>query len=97
MKKERVWYKAALTPVAQGIFTEAFYPAPKRGTGRQYVYFTQEDVTPSAKKVIVASRFSEAGVKMMTQELALKCLIPLNKASKAEMQKLNSISSHLKL
>jgi hypothetical protein len=94
---DRIWYKATLTPMAQGIFTESFYPEAKKRTGNQYVFFTQADVTPAARKVIVASKFSEAGVRMMTQELALKCLIPVAKATKAEMQKLNQISTQVKL
>lgn len=83
--------------MAQGIFTEAFYPEPKKRTGAQYVFFTQEDVTPSARKVIIASKMSENGLRMMTQELAQKCLIPQSKASKAEMQMLNSLATKLKM
>ena len=94
---QRVWYKASLTPVAQGLFTESFYPDPKKGSGNQYVYFTQADVTPSARKVIVASKMAESGVRMMTQELAQACLIPLSKATKAEMSRLNDLTSNLKL
>ncbi len=94
---QRVWYKASLTPVAQGLFTESFYPDPKRGSGAQYVFFTQADVTASARKVIVASKMAESGVRMMTQELAQACLIPLSKASRAEMTQLNSLTDHLKL
>ena len=93
----RVWYKATLTPVAQGIFTDAFYPEPKKRTGRQYVFFTQEDVTPSARKVIVASKMSDTGLRMMTQELAQQCLIPLSKATRAETTQLNELSGKLKL
>ena len=94
---QRLWYKATLTPMAQGLFTEAFYPDPKRGSGAQYVFFTQEDVTPAARKVIVASKMTENGVRMLTQELAQKCLIPSNKATRAEMTQLNTLTQHLKL
>lgn len=83
--------------MAQGLFTEAFYPTPKRGSGAQYVYFTQADITPSARKVIVASKMAESGIRMLTQELALKCLIPLSKASRAEMSQLNALTINLKL
>lgn len=93
----RLWYKARLTPMATGLFTEAFYPPSKRGTGAQYVYFTQIDVTPSTHKIVVASRMAESGIRMMTQELAAKCLIPSEKASKAEMARLNDLSSNLKI
>lgn len=93
----RTWYKAALTPVALGIFTDGFYPKPKRGSGNQYVYFTQHDVTPSARKVIVASKFCDNGVRILTQDLALQCLQPLNKVSKAEAQKLDDLTANLKL
>jgi len=96
-KETRVWYKACLTPVAQGLFTEAFYPDPKRGSGARYVFFTQEDVTPAAKKVIVASKLAESGFRMMTQELAQLCLIPKNKASRNEAIQLDSLASRLKL
>lgn len=94
---ERLWYKASLTPMATGLFTEAFYPKAKRGTGAQYVFFTQVDVTPSSQKVVVASRLSESGIRLMTKELAERCLIPDKKATKAEMAKLNELSSTLKL
>lgn len=92
----RLWYKAQLTPMADGLFTEAFYPPAKRGSGAQYVFFTQVDVTPSTHKVVVASRMAESGIRMMTQELASKCLIPSVKATKAEMEQLNELSSKLK-
>ncbi len=93
----RLWYKARLTPMATGLFTEAFYPPSKRGTGAQYVFFTQIDVTPSTHKIVVASRMAESGIRMMTQELASRCLIPSEKATKAEMAKLNDLSSNLKI
>ena len=94
---QRVWYKATLTPMAQGLFTEAFYPTPKRGTGAQYVFFTQEDVTPASRKVIVASKMAESGLRMMTQDLARACLIPTTKATRAEMAQLDKLSANLKL
>jgi hypothetical protein len=93
----RLWYKARLTPMATGLFTEAFYPKAKRGTGAQYVFFTQIDVTSSTHKIVVASRMAESGIRMMTQELAAKCLIPSEKATKAEMLKLDNLSMHLKV
>jgi hypothetical protein len=83
--------------MATGLFTDAFYPDPKRGSGAQYVFFTQEDVTPAQRKVIVASKMTENGIRMMTQELALKCLIPTVKATKAEMKQLDTLTVHLKL
>lgn len=83
--------------MAMGLFTEAFYPEPKQRTGTQWVFFTQEDVTPSQRKVIVASRLAESGLRMMTQELALKCLIPSSKATQQEMAKLNELSANLKV
>lgn len=97
IQQSRLWYKAKLSPMAQGIFTDAFYPEAKRGTGSQYVFFTQIDVTPTTHKVVVASRMAESGIRLMTQELASKCLIPQNKATKAEMIKLDSLSSNLKI
>ena len=93
---QRLWYKALLSPFAQGIFTEAFYPEPKKRTGSQYVFFTQEDVTPAARKVIIASKMTENGIRMMTQDLAQKCLIPQGKASRAEMAELNNLTAKLK-
>lgn len=94
---QRIWYRASLTPMAQGLFTDAFYPDPKRGSGAQYVFFTQEDITPAQRKVIVASKMAESGLRMMTQDLARACLIPTTKATRAEMAQLNTLSQHLKL
>jgi len=94
---DRLWYKARLTPVAAGLFTEAFYPPAKRGSGAQYVFFTQVDTTPTSQKVVVASKMSEAGLRMMTRDLAQMCLIPGDKATKAEMSQLNELSKNLKL
>lgn len=94
---QHIWFKAKLTPMASGLFTEAFYPEPKRGSGAQYVYFTQVDVTPSNHKVIVASRLEESGIRMLTGDLALKCLIPDVKATKAEMATLNDLSQNLRI
>lgn len=94
---DRLWYKAKLTPMAAGLFTDGFYPEPKRGSGAQHVYFTQIDSTPTAQKVVVASKLSEAGLRMMTRELAERCLEPGVKATKAEMKLLNEISKNLKV
>jgi hypothetical protein len=94
---QRIWFKAQLTPMAAGLFTEAFYPPAKRGTGAQYVFFTQIDITPTVHKVVVASRMAESGIRLMTQELAYKCLIPSEKATKAEMAQLNELSTNLKV
>lgn len=94
---DRLWFKAKLTPMANGLFTEAFYPTPKRGTGTQYVYFTKVDVTPTRQKVVVASKLAESGLRIMTSTLADMCLIPGDKATKAEMGTLNEISKNLKL
>ena len=94
---QRTWYKATLTPVALGLFTESFYPDPKKRTGSRYVFFAQEDITPSMKKIIVASKMSETSLRIMTNDLASKCLVPTTKATKAEMAELNRISANLKL
>jgi len=90
VQSDRIWYKAKLLPPAQSIFTEGFYPESKKGT--QVVYFTQVDLTPSNQKVLVASRLAENSFRMLTLELAQHCLDPLNKATKAEIAKLNQIS-----
>lgn len=94
---ERLWYKATLAPAAASIFTDSFYPEPKRGSGAQHVYFTQVDLTPNSQKVIVASKLESSGLRMMTKTLAQACLIPGAKATKAEMQTLNELSKNLKL
>lgn len=94
---ERTWYTAKLSPIAAGLFTDAFYPEPKRGTGAQYVFFTQIDMTPSQQKVIVASKLNESSLRMMTKDLAQACLIPGSKATKAQMNELNELSKNLKL
>jgi hypothetical protein len=93
----RTWFKASLTPVALGLFTDAFYPDPKKRTGTQYVFFADEQITPTLKKVIVASKISESGLRILTQELAQRCLVPTSKATKAEMLQLNQLSAGLKL
>lgn len=92
-----LWYKARLTPIANGLFTDAFYPTPKRGSGAQYVFFTQVDTAPSVQKVIIASKLSESGLRIMTRVLAEACLIPGDKATKAEMLTLNELSKNLKI
>ena len=92
---DRIWYKALLTPMSRGIFTDAFYPETKNGS-KPFVYFTQVDVTPAASKVIVASRFAESGIRMMTKDLAKFCLEPKSKASKADMLQLNTLTMNLK-
>lgn len=92
---DRIWYKAKLLPAAQSIFTEGFYPEAKKRTGAQYVYFTQVDPTPTNCKVLVASRLAENSFRMLTLELAKHCLDPQEKATRAEIQKLNELSSFL--
>lgn len=94
-QSDRIWYKAKLLPPAQSIFTEGFYPEPKKRTGAQYVYFTQVDPTPTHSKVLVASRLAANSFRMLTLELAKHCLDPMEKATRAEMDELNSLSAHL--
>ena len=94
---DKQWYKAKLLPAAKGLFTPSFYPIPKQRTGTQYVYFTQDSNNISHKKVIVASSFETSGLRIMTADLASKCLSPCAKASKIEMLTLNTISSKLKV
>ena len=92
---ERVWYKAKLLPTAQSIFTEGFYPEPKKRGGAQYVYFTQVDSAPQNTKILVASRFAENSFRMLTLELAKHCLEPQDKVTRKEMTQLNSLCHHL--
>lgn len=96
-QEQRSWYKARLTPAAQGLYTDAFYPDPKQRTGAQYVFFTEIDITPTRKKIIVASRFEKSGVRLMTHELAQKCLEPTVKATRAEAEQLNTITTKVKI
>jgi hypothetical protein len=91
----RIWYKAKLLPAAQQIFTEGFYPEPKKRTGTQYVYFAQVQPAPQHMKVLVASRFAENSFRMLSLELAKHCLDPQAKATKAETAELNKLSAHL--
>lgn len=96
LKIDRIWYKAALTPAAFGIFTDSFYSKTKKSTSTKYVYFTQVDVTPASNKVIIASRLEESGIRMMTKDLAKHCLVPKTKATKAVMNQLNELSKNLR-
>lgn len=91
----RVWYKAKLLPAAQSIFTEGFYPEPKKRTGSQYVFFTQVQASPTNAKVLIASRLAENSFRMLTTELAKHCLEPQEKATRAEMEALDRLSNHL--
>lgn len=95
MNTDRVWYKAKLLPAAQQIFTEGFYPEPKKRTGTQYVYFTQVEASPTNQKVLIASRLAENSFRMLTLELARHCLEPGEKATRLESDQLNTLSQHL--
>lgn len=92
----RTWYKAKLTPVADGLFTEAFYPESNR-LGNRYVYFTQIDVTERASKVIVASSPKESAVRMLTRELAQKLLLPVSKLPIKDAAELDLVAANCKL
>jgi hypothetical protein len=94
MNTDRVWYKAKLLPPAQAIFTEGFYPDMNR-SGNRYVYFTQVQASPSNQKILVASRLAENSFRMLTLELAKHCLEPKEKATRLEIDQLNSLSQHL--
>jgi hypothetical protein len=91
----RIWYKAKLLPAAQSIFTEGFYPEAKQRTGSQYVYFTQAQASSTNQKVLIASRLAENSFRMLTLELARHCLEPQEKATRLEIEQLNSLSQHL--
>lgn len=89
------WYRAKLTPMAAGIFTDSFYPERKQRTGTQYVFFTSVPITPSTSKIIVSSRMDDSGFRILTPELANTFLIPSAKATKAERAELNALSASL--
>lgn len=91
----RVWYKAKLLPAAQSIFTEGFYPEPKKRTGSQYVFFTQVEAEHQNQKVLIASRLAENSFRMLTLELARHFLEPNGKATRVESEQLNALSHHL--
>lgn len=91
-----VWYTANLSPLAKGIFTDSFYPTPQEN-GDHQIFFTQVSITELQQKVITVSKMAEVGIRMMTRELAMKCLIPLKKATKLEMAELNSLTQKLKI
>ncbi len=93
---EQIWYKAKLLPAAQSIFTDGFYPAPKRGTGNQYVWATQIDPTPTHSKILIASRMAENSFRIVTLQMAQACLEPREKATRLETAELNRLSMHLK-
>jgi hypothetical protein len=92
----RVWYKARLTPVAQNVFTEGFYPERNR-LGHQYVYFTQVNVTPTTPKIIVASRAKENSIRMLTLDLARLMLQPVSKLPTKQCEQLDLAAQHVKL
>ena len=94
-RNERVWYKAKLLPAMQSVFTDGFYPEPKQRTGSQYVYFTQVDMSSANSRVLVTSRLAENSFRMLTLEMAKHCLEPKDKASRAEIDELNRLSTHL--
>jgi hypothetical protein len=91
---DRIWYKAKLLPAAQNVFTEGFYPEPKRRTGNQYVYFTQVQSSPAHGKVLIASRLQLNSLRMLSVELAKHCIEPIKKATRVEMRELNAIAEH---
>ena len=82
-----VWHVAHLTPQAQSIFGEDWYPPEARGTKSQTVFFTRIE-----NKVIVASRPGKC--RILTTELASSFLTEpvsgIQKATKAQMTALNS-------
>lgn len=96
MSSDLVWYRARLLPAAQNIFTKSFYPEPAKRTGNQYVWVTQLNSTPTNPKVLVASKPSEAGLRVLTLPLALSCLEPKEKATKTQMAELNLLVSKLR-
>ena len=78
------WYVAHLTPQAQSIFGDDWYPPEARGTKSQTVFFTC-----AKDKVIVAS--GPGKCRILTRELALSFLSDTgDKATKAQMTALNS-------
>lgn len=62
------WHLAHLTPQADEIFTDAFYPPVARGTKSRSIYFTQ--LPDSQHRVVLASRADRSGIRVVSQELA---------------------------
>lgn len=91
----QVWHLAHLTPSAQGVFTEIFYPVKKRGTHSQLVHFCQLD-TPQ-REVILCSDVDKGIFRVITAELARQFLSPLTdtkygwqKSTRMDMSLMNS-------
>ena len=90
--RNHTWYKATLTPAARNIFSGSFGSDPE-----STVYFTKVDVTPRVQKVIVAARMAESSIRMMTMDLALKCLLPGEPVSESDTIKLNQLAYKMKV
>lgn len=93
---DRTWYLANLLPGAHGIFDHSFYPAKKRGTGNQVVFFCM--LSDAQGRVIVASHENATTLqmKLLSRQLAVSFIEPrlvpvygYEKATMAQMNKLN--------
>lgn len=89
-----VWYKAKLTHAAKGIFNNSFLG---KDNIDNTVYTTTVELTPNASKVIVVSRLSISGIRMITPSFAESCLV-LSERVEGELESsLNDLVTKLKV
>jgi len=76
------WYVAKLNHAAMGVFSSAFYPEPNR-LGNVYV-FVNVDAPVNSKSAKVKILNGKNGIRMLSADVASKCLEVVRKVTKKE-------------
>lgn len=92
----RTWFKARLLAAADNVFTETFYNEPNK-QGVHFVWCAEVQVTPSHTKFVVASRKEVNAVRIMSKELGLSCLDPVEVVSAREAAELDTLVHWVRL
>jgi hypothetical protein len=91
------WREGSLLDAALDIYTENFYPEPKRGTHRRAIWYAIVQVAPQQTKVIVASGLELNKVRIMSGQLAISCIQDECKALSYDAAALDIICENIRI
>lgn len=87
------WYTAYLKPGSQEIFTESWY----EGIKNSKIWCAVVQSAPTKFKLIVASRFEQNAIRILTPELAESFFELGTPASTKDAFTLNALTEHVKV
>ena len=92
IERQNEWFVASLKPAALSIFSDSFYPAPKRnGELRVFVSINQNVLeNPSTTRVRVMNGFNSKTLRMLSKSVAGNCLDIKRRVNRTEFEQIKN-------